>query len=100
MNDDVLFSSIEEQEDQQTLMIYPNPSSEFVYLRLKDISTTSQIIINIYDLSGKLVLQNIFAASELNEKGVDISSLVNGTYITTAQSGSDILRNKLIISRN
>lgn len=52
--------------------VFPNPASDFIQINDKD----DNIVVNIYDVSGKLVL-----TSKLTEKRLNISSLLKGDYV-------------------
>jgi len=80
---------------QNSINIYPNPSSGDFTLELKDIN--KQIYIRMYDLSGKLV----FASKKhYYERTVylTMSWLRAGVYILRVNDGSSILTRKIVIT--
>lgn len=60
---------------KQTFGIYPNPADNQVYINTGDYKSSKPLLIDVYDITGKLVLSSI-----LNENTLDVSSLVNGLY--------------------
>ena len=56
--------------------VYPNPTSEFVIVHFKGNDITSQYL--LYDLSGKLLQQNLIAK---NDTRIDMINYSNGAYI-------------------
>ena len=71
--------------------VYPNPTSDFVTIELETENTDLQI----FDLNGKLVRQEMLSSSSQNT--IDLSELKPGTYIITLKDESGIKTEKLII---
>jgi hypothetical protein len=68
------------------LKVFPNPARDFLQVELpKDIE---QATIRVYDLSGKLVLEQPSISSE---QALDIQALTAGTYVLQAWGKSQIL---------
>jgi len=65
--------------DQQAVnvQLYPNPTTEKLYIHLKDGTAANHYTIT--DLTGKVVLNGKFAS----EQGVGVSNLTNGVYFIT-----------------
>lgn len=80
--------SVEEEEipSDEGLLVYPNPVSHtlFVTLNQEALETEDRKIL-IFDSLGKLVSQ-VLAPQEINE--IDVSTLMNGTYILRLSYGS------------
>ena len=70
-----------------SINIYPSPTSGFVQL---DIVGTLNFKVSIYSLSGKLILH------EMNKNMLDISSLIQGTYLLEIE---DLDSRKTIVER-
>ncbi len=51
---------------------YPNPAKDYIYINEKD----ADLLINIYDASGKLAL-----TSKLSDNKINVTTLVKGSYI-------------------
>ncbi|MCY0969526.1 S8 family serine peptidase [Chryseobacterium wangxinyae] len=65
-------STQEVQETEQGVIFYPNPAKDFIYVDEKE----KNLLITVYDASGKLVITNKTAENKIN-----ISRLVKGNYI-------------------
>ena len=72
------------------LKIYPNPSSDFLTIQSNNLINP----ISIYDITGKLIIQNIGNAKEIN---IDISNLRSGLYFIKSSSiNSSFMRSFLV----
>lgn len=60
------------------ITIFPNPSSDFLYVELDDVSTKD---ISIHDAIGNLMLVNI--DKNPNQISIDVSALSTGTYFVS-----------------
>jgi len=75
----------------KSLDIYPNPVSTTIRLQINS-NRANVYLIEIYNLSGKLVLSaNISADDEL-----DVSTLSSGIYNYSVKAGSEFVKGKLI----
>ena len=79
--------------------MYPNPVSDYATVAL-EINTKSNVIINIYDLTGKLVKTmhggNLNAG--IQELNIDCSDLKTGTYVIRVFAGEDSGSTKFIVN--
>jgi plastocyanin len=66
-------------------LIYPNPTSDYVYL--SGINRDSKA--TVYDITGKLLLSTI-------EKKIDLSSYPNGLYILNMRSNNKSINHSII----
>ncbi|MDR1793710.1 MAG: T9SS type A sorting domain-containing protein [Bacteroidales bacterium] len=65
------------QQKEPNIQIFPNPVEKTLYIDIQDITQFSQLI--IYDITGKIVLeQNIAAEGSVN---IDVKHLKSGVYI-------------------
>lgn len=64
------------EQDFETIKIFPNPASEFLYLRLSSTFNASQT--TIFNVTGKLILQKTL--NQQNEQ-IDVSNLASGLYL-------------------
>jgi hypothetical protein len=67
-----------EHMQRGNLFIYPNPADDVVYIINPVPKSAGRV--EVYDLSGRLIIQNKIAEGD-NEHGVDIHSLKPGTYV-------------------
>jgi hypothetical protein len=80
--------NVEEFENGQSMMVYPNPSSGLVNLNL---DAPSQVL--IFDLHDSLV-QSVYSNGE---KPLDLRDLPTGFYAIQAITENIVLQGKLII---
>lgn len=73
------------------LSIFPNPTSSFLTIRSNKLISP----ISIYDITGKLVLQN---KGNSNEIILDISNLNSGLYFIKSNSQNSSIRKRFIVS--
>ena len=72
-------------ESSTNYLIYPNPTSEFVYL--SGINGDSKT--RVYDITGKLLLST-------GDKKIDLSSYPNGLYIVNIRSNNTAITHSII----
>jgi len=77
-----------EKDTQDLVHIYPNPVTDFMYLSGSEKIKTVQI----FDLSGKLVLKKDEGAL----RRLDLMCLKHGVYIMHVHIGDNIIREKLV----
>ena len=65
-------SSVEEEKQQITSFIYPNPGKSVVYFGNTELNNNT---VNIFDLTGKLVMKNT-----VRENSINIQNLPSGMY--------------------
>ena len=73
------------------LSIFPNPTSSFLTIQSNNLISP----ISIYDITGKLVLQN---KGNSNEIILDISNLNSGLYFIKSNSQNSSIRKRFIVS--
>ncbi|MDD4970575.1 MAG: T9SS type A sorting domain-containing protein [Paludibacter sp.] len=61
-------------EDNNALVVYPNPSSDFVIL--KNLSESSKDVVVVYSINGIKIME-----IPLSDKKIDISHLIKGIYL-------------------
>lgn len=86
--DDLLFIN------KKTFQIYPNPISNTNLLNIK-FAVNMSAKINIYNLSGKLVLKDQLNNS--NFKNINISNLTNGLYLLRLDTDTASITRKFIV---
>jgi len=93
---DVAVGTITPDATQNNFKIYPNPSGDFIFLDVQKEIDNIEIEVNIYSLTGNLVMKKIF---QNNPTKIDIEGLVNGIYFITVNSNISFKSQKLIIQR-
>ena len=96
--DTCVISSIREPRVQEKgFAIIPNPTSGEFRMELA-FARSSQAVISIYDLTGKLVFnQGVSVLSGDNNISVQPSNLPQGVYVVTVRSESEQYRSKLVV---
>jgi hypothetical protein len=85
-------STGETKPKENSLSIYPNPTSQFLYIG--KVSEKKYTEISIIDMSGKLVQQK---KDHTYSEPINVSSLVPGTYMVVSKSADGkIYKNKFI----
>ena len=78
------------------ILIYPNPASESVYIKCPE---TGQILgLEMFDLSGKLVLRSSVIKSNGSSQMVDIRGLDQGLYFVIVETDLGIVSKKLLVN--
>lgn len=82
----------ETKPKENSLSVYPNPTTQFLYIGKESDKTYNNI--SIIDMSGKLVLQK---SSHKYKEAIDVSVLVPGTYMIVSKTiDGKIYKNKFI----
>ncbi|MBB4805781.1 hypothetical protein HNP38_001053 [Chryseobacterium defluvii] len=74
--------------EKENIKIYPNPTTDFIYVKLNSISKIDEA--EVYDASGRLVLK-----TKLESEKLDLRTLSQGIY-TISFKNSDIKPIKII----
>lgn len=83
---------VEEQLAGLNVLLYPNPASHIVNIKLSDGVTITSI--ELYDISGKRI--NIDLS---NENTLNVKNLSNGVYLLNIVSQNGIVNKKLIVKK-
>ncbi len=86
-----LYSNTQDiDKNNYSIQLYPNPTTEFLV-----IETETDIIseIQIYDISGKLVLSNVINS---NHKEIDVSKLPQSVYLINIKINNTVFSKKFI----
>lgn len=85
------------------LNIYPNPfTGLFKVVYEQSGNTSDEVFAQIYDLSGRVVLQQRFDITNTNSKQeleIDGSQLPNGSYIIELNNGAGIIKRSTLIKK-
>ena len=81
-----LSSSNQDYESSlENITIYPNPSSDFIYIK-----SNNELEAAVFDITGKLIMNEYFT------KKLDVSFLEKGTYILNLTDGINTKSHKII----
>ena len=73
------FLSVSEAQLDQNVKLFPNPANESINLQIRGNVVLNNI--NIYDLSGKLLLRKSYSRNNQSYFNLDISTLSTGVYL-------------------
>lgn len=85
------FVSIEENQLANEVLVYPNPTSDEVFVVL---DTDTPVNIDIYDIAGKLVLSQ---QEVVNVALFDVRAMASGLYTITITDGLNRVSQKLMV---
>ena len=74
--------------NQETINIYPNPSSDFIYINSKD---SDNYTISLFNILGELIIDK-----KINLQQLNLSNLPNGQYFLKIESESGIINEKIL----
>lgn len=95
-NADVLNTvSVDEQNENGGISMYPNPASRSLHINL-DNQQYKEVSVSIFDLSGKSVM-NFNPSVVKNIIDIDLSSLANGPYYVRLKTDNTFTTNKITI---
>jgi len=80
------------------LQIYPNPAQNKVNISFDVDDNKSPVSIQLFDISGRQVWDNIYEASQSFNKLVDFGNLVRGIYVIKINNGKFAAAQKLILN--
>ena len=84
------------QSDISTFEIYPNPITDNNLTVVFDISSDISEL-NIFDITGKNIYNEIFNLKGFQAKSISIPNLNNGIYVVTLSSKGSIFQKKLVV---
>ena len=89
--------SIDTETLTNTITVYPNPTDNFLNIKLPDSFTSKSTYIQIYDVNGRLIVDNKPTIID-NQITINVNSLSNGVYlihlITDSQKWSKLFIKK------
>lgn len=99
------FSGLEEvnyknNKTETVFILYPNPARDMAHLTIYNVNKGENMMISVYDISGKIVYSKTVVMEKESGNQVDIDFLENiksGMYLMTANSGNHSYKQKLII---
>ena len=90
--DDSFFTSTQDAEFENEIVLYPNPASESVFISH---NTIDELSIKVMDLTGRMMSKQTIDRSNM----VNTSYLTNGVYLVEITSGEKIAVKKMVIQR-
>jgi hypothetical protein len=82
----------------ETLACYPNPAKDYATVRYELPEQSALVVLRIYDMQGKLVLQTNpqHQAAGINETYINVGTLSKGVYVVTLSNGKGYSQTKLL----
>ncbi|MDT8392514.1 MAG: T9SS type A sorting domain-containing protein [Bacteroidales bacterium] len=91
-------SSNDLPQQKAGIKVYPNPVRNSANIEYT-LDNQSEIMINVFNISGKLVSsENITQSAGKHQHRLDCSALPNGMYVVSIQTGETVKTSKFIIS--
>ncbi|MCK7591025.1 T9SS type A sorting domain-containing protein, partial [Subsaxibacter sp. CAU 1640] len=95
-------SSIEEPEEPEAyqFLVYPNPTSGNLNIRISGILTVTNI--SMYDLSGKMIFNEMISEEDGRfgiERTLDLSNYSNGLYLLKLTDNQKTITKKIVVNR-
>jgi len=81
--------------DKSTVYFHPNPTSAYLTFSATQPITSTEI----YDLSGRMLLQEYFGDGGGRQVQLDLSAFSNGVYAVKATCGGEIFTERIVVSR-
>jgi hypothetical protein len=91
-----LLNPIEDFHHEPSLSIYPNPAQNFIRIAIGE-NEIANANLKIYDLLGTLIHKQTLIE---NNSLIDITKLINGTYVIEIEQKNIFFRSKLIKIKN
>lgn len=89
---------VEHFDFQNSLRIYPNPTAGRQVNVLLDMQKSSSIVLQVYDLNGRQIIQQDFVTDGFSNKQIDLSELSSGIYIFKFSTDHFSTTKKLILN--
>lgn len=81
---------------ESTLKVFPNPSAGMFDLSV-EIKNEQSVLLGVYDLNGKIILEKELASSQLRKYRVDLSKQNKGMYLLKIHTKEEILYKKISV---
>jgi len=79
------------------IVVYPNPSTDYITLKTNNIEPADDYILMINSIDGKIMLEKLFDIHDANQEIViPINDFPNGIYMISLQRNNLIYKSKLI----
>ncbi|MFY8188154.1 MAG: T9SS type A sorting domain-containing protein [Flavobacterium sp.] len=90
--------SVEEIKEDKLAIVYPNPTNGLLNIQFSDY--LSNIKIELYDISGKLIKQQLTNSLESNNIEIlNVDNVVNGSYLLRISTNNRQETYRIIVSK-
>jgi hypothetical protein len=83
-------------EEEDFILIYPNPTYDIVWIEMTNHDMMGDVIVDLYDISGKIVMQKNLAGINSNRYNLNMEKIASGTYFITLRSNEKTESFKII----
>ena len=90
-------TAINNPEIVKNIQVYPNPTSDQLFVNI-DLPLSKDTEIQLFNLDGKVLLNNSIAASQ-NQIELNVSSFASGIYILKITIDNEIVTKRVTVSR-
>jgi len=80
------------------MAVYPNPATDVLMVKL-DLKEATDVQIGLYDIAGKLVIENKVSNTAALTQSLDIADVANGVYMIRVTLGSDTVTHRVVIGK-
>jgi hypothetical protein len=77
------------------VQVYPNPAKDVVNIAINSYAGAASLV-NMYDVTGKMVYQNLNATANLS---IDVSNHANGVYLLEVVTERGVVTKKLVLDK-
>ena len=88
-----LTAGLESKVNQTNIHVFPNPVSDQLILDIGENNSIKDI--QIIDTNGKVIQEELF---NLSEEKLDVSNLINGTYVIHLNTKTGQMKQKIVVS--
>jgi len=91
---------VAQQQELGAVKVYPNPATTNAQV-IVNMQESTDAVLNVYDLTGKMVLQSInqYMNAGENQLTLDVSPLATGNYIVSIETAKGKITQQLIVGR-
>lgn len=93
-----LTTPIELIESDEFMLLYPNPTTDFVSVRYKYLEPYKNLILSVTDILGKQVYTKVLTEDE-NEIVVSLKDYTNGSYVVTISADEKVVYSDKVIKK-
>jgi hypothetical protein len=94
----IVISGFPDVQNDDLLLVYPNPGAGMIRLKMKEGVKQSSYPIILQSASGQLVFNRIWENVK-NEYLIDVSTLASGNYVISIGEGKGLITRKLMINK-
>lgn len=95
---DEFATDIEVTNQNATITIFPNPTSDFINVGSEDFISANEIVIMITDITGKVVFQSLASKESITNNiiSIPLNGLASGMYSISFNEGTQLITGKFV----